>query len=112
MQRVLAKDDHSLQAVLFDRSDKPFGVCVEIGRPWRELDRLHANIAEDSEELGSEQRIAVVDQLLLHDEEAIDSVSQIARDPRHPQTVWTVANSADLHSARREFNKEQYDEPP
>jgi len=47
---------------------------------------------------------------LLPDEETIDSVGQIASDLRHPQAIWTLANSPDLHSARREFKKEQYDE--
>lgn len=63
--RALAEQDHPLQAGFFDRPYKPFCIGVQIGTARWKLHRGKTRFAQQAQELGRKQRIAIMDHVAL-----------------------------------------------
>jgi len=64
-QRVFTKEDHLLQAILPNRSDEPFRICIQIRRLRRQFDGLNSDRGKRSEKLPRVEWISIVDQIAL-----------------------------------------------
>src|SRR6516225_8679633 len=104
---ALAEQNHSFQARLLDGSHKALRVGIEIRRAWRQLHRLHSGGLPDLQEFRSEQRIPVMNQISLTDQEAFLSVTEVPGHLTHPQPVRLPGDSPDLHPSTRQVDEEE-----
>ena len=58
-ERSFTEEDHAVKTLVFDRSDKSFGIGVQVGRARRQADHLDAGIAQETSESRRELRITV-----------------------------------------------------
>ncbi len=70
-ERALSEQDHPFQARLLDGAHKPFGVAVQIRGAWRKLYGSGARVGQSGNELGCEQRVAVMDKIALAPEQSV-----------------------------------------
>ena len=49
-ERPFTEEDHLVEALVFDRPDKPFRVGIQIRRAWRQADNLDAGTAQEISE--------------------------------------------------------------
>ena len=61
--RCFAEQDHPFKTRLFDAPHESFSVSIQIRASRRDPNRRHARFGECVQELGREQRIAIVDQI-------------------------------------------------
>src|SRR5262252_7951158 len=52
-----------------------------------------------------------MDEIALPFEESVDVIGEITRNLRHPQSIRSASDSANLNAARRQLDKEKDDEP-
>ena len=52
-----------------------------------------------------------MDEIALPFEESVDVIGEITRNLRHPQSIRSASDSANLDAPRRQLNKEKDDEP-
>ena len=95
-ERLLAKEDDSVQAFLLDGSHEPFRVSVQIRRFRRQHHRLHASGLEDRAKLLGEYRFPIKDQVTLVDQNTLRRVRQIAANLLHPLAtrLWHDASKS------------------
>ena len=106
-KRSLAKQDHPVQALRFDRSHTTLTKCIQIrGAVWQ-ADRLGSSILQQTPESAAEFAVAIHDQESLVPEKAVHRVRDVPSDLHHPGSVWVRRNSRDMDSSRREFHDEQ-----
>src|SRR6187549_543146 len=106
-QGVLAKEDHSLQAFLFDRPDESFGESVQVWRTWRKPHRLGSGFGENAKELRGVERIAVVNKIMLCLQDSVFTVGDVAPNLLHPQSIGALGDSAELNVSGRELDEEE-----
>jgi hypothetical protein len=63
--RCFAEQDHPFETRLFDAPHKSFSASVQVRASRRDPNGRHARFGEYVQELGREQRIAIVDQMAL-----------------------------------------------
>ena len=80
----LHQEDHLLQTVFHDGPYKTFRVGIQIRDSGRQLDRFDSHIRQHVQKLLSIQGIAIMNQILLSLEEAIDVIGDVARNLSHP----------------------------
>ena len=51
------------EALRLDRANESFGVGIQVGTSWRQLDRFYANRSNDVDELRSEEWVVVVNEI-------------------------------------------------
>src|SRR6516165_2322059 len=83
----------------------------QIRRAWRQLNRLHSGGFQDLQEFRSEQRIPVMNQISLTDQEAFRSVTEVPSDLAHPEPIRLPGHSGDLHFPTRQIDEEEHEEP-
>src|SRR5215471_10058017 len=110
-QRPFAEQNHSFQARLLDGSHKALRVSIEIGRAWRQLNRLHSGGLQDLQEFRREQGIPVMNQISLTDQEAFRSVTEVASDLAHPEPLAIPGDSGDLNPPTRQVDEEENQKP-
>ena len=81
---LLAEEDHSIKAFGFDRSHETLRVGIQVWAFRRKLDATHAGRRERLCELRCVQRIAIVDEVMLPEEETVKAVRQIPCHLIHP----------------------------
>lgn len=64
---TLAERHHSIEALIFDGRDEPFGVGVRVGRPKRRLHNVHSGIAQQTSHIPAPFPITIADQRLHND---------------------------------------------
>src|SRR5262245_1072267 len=106
-QGALAKEDHSLQAFLFDRSDESFGESVLVRRTGWKLHRLDSRFSKNDEVLSSVERIAVVDQIAVAPQGSFFGVRDVAPNLFHPESVGGLGDPPKLNASGRELDKEE-----
>ncbi len=62
VQRVLAEEDHAIQALFLDGANEPLGVGIAVGRPHRALNGLNPGVGKDALEVTAELRVPVMDE--------------------------------------------------
>src|SRR5215469_703190 len=105
---ALAEQNHSFQARLLDGSHKALRVGIEIGRAWRQLNRLHSGGLQDLQEFRSEQGIPVMNQISLTDQEAFRSVTEVPSDLTHPKAIRLPRHSRDLDPPTRQVDEKEH----
>jgi hypothetical protein len=81
-------------------------VSVQIRASWRDPNRRHARFGKYVQELGREQRIAIVDQIAFPSQQSICRIRQVASDLAHPQSVHLRGDAGNLDFSRRQLDKE------
>ncbi len=64
-KRSLSKEDHPTETLVLDRPDEPLGVRVQVGAAARQANRVHTGVPEHVPDIGSEDRVAVHDEVGL-----------------------------------------------
>ena len=75
-QVPLADRDDLRQALLLDRPDEPLGVGVEVGAPRGCPHRLDPGRPQQGMELGAEERVPVVDQVPVLQQEPVEAIHE------------------------------------
>src|SRR5262249_53866916 len=68
-------------------------------------------LVRDDEKFWGLQRIAIVDEIALSLEESVDVIGEIALNLRHPQSIRSACDPADLYTSRRDLHEEENDKP-
>jgi hypothetical protein len=108
-QGLFSEQDEAVQAGLFDTANESFGVSVQIRRAWRQLHGLDPHPSQQVQEFCREQRVSIVDQIALAEEDSVHGVGDLAADLAHPQAVGGGGDTRDLHLARGQIEEEQHD---
>jgi hypothetical protein len=82
---------------------------VEIRAVRRQLQASDARGAKDVPELLREERISVVDQVALADQETIDAIGEVARDLLHPRAMRLPHDAADLYPLGLDVDEEEHE---
>ncbi len=91
-----AKEDHSVQAFVLDRFDENLGICIQVRASWRQLDDLHSRSFQYLGKVLGEQRVAVMDQVSLSLQEAIEPVCQMPCNLIHPLAIRSGCHTGNL----------------
>jgi hypothetical protein len=70
-QRRLAEKDHSRKTFMFETSERPFQMSVQIGTPWWEAYRCHVFVLENLSKRLAELSVPVHNQVSRFIEKAI-----------------------------------------
>jgi len=97
-QRAFSEQDHPVQAGLLDRSGEPLCVGIQIRRPGRQLHGLHSTGGQRPQVLRREQRVAVVDQVLLPRQEAVPSLTETPGRLVHPDSIGLGCDASDRNA--------------
>src|SRR5689334_725346 len=97
LEMALTEWNKLVEALRFDGEHEAFRDCVQVGASCWELEPLDAGSAEDCAERVGEQRVAVMDQVALAAQEAIDVVGQVASDLLDPRVVRMADQAGDVH---------------
>lgn len=73
---MLSDGDDLGEALFLDRADEALGVCVEIGALGRQLDGVEPSRSKHVAEPVGEQWVAIVNQVLLMTQEAIEVIDK------------------------------------
>ena len=65
------------------------------------------HVGKHLQKLCRKQRITIVDQIALPNEDAAHSIGYVPADLRHPEPIHRGGNASDLDSARREMRKKR-----
>jgi hypothetical protein len=79
-QVALADRHDRRQALVLDRPDESFGVGVEVGALRREHDRLDSGRAQQRRKISAEERVAIVDQVAVLKQEAVEAIDERSGD--------------------------------
>ena len=96
MQTGFTEEDHPLQALGFDGSDKSLGQSVQVRALGRQLDGFHVCPFEHLGEDFSEERIPIVNQVFLVAKEPRERIGQVASHLLHPMAVRIGRDAGDL----------------
>ena len=94
----LAGLDHSIQALIPDRSHEPLGVCVHVRRLVRREENLDTGTPEDRLESPREDRVSIDDQEALSRQEACLPIGHVACDLLHPLGRWVRRRSRNVNA--------------
>ncbi len=76
-KRLLTEEDHPIQALAFDRQNKPFDVSVQIRGTVRQPNDVRSRLLDQVPKVRGELLIAVQDEEALAEENAVDWVGEI-----------------------------------
>ena len=71
------------------------GVRIQVRAPRREHDRLDAGGPQQRRKIAAEER-AVVDQVAVFEQEAVEAIDERSREARHPLPGRLVRDAGDL----------------
>ena len=103
---ALTEWNELVEALRFDGEHEAFRDGVQVGASSWELEALDAGGAEGRAERVGEQRVAVMDQVALAAQEAIDAVGQVASDLLDPRVVRMADQAGDVHAVGLEIDDE------
>src|SRR5215472_11349638 len=86
-QGAFSEQDDPLQARFLDGSDEAFRVGIQVRGAWRQFHALHSAALEGLLELYCEQRVPIMDQVSLPDQEPFLRITEVACDLTHPKAV-------------------------
>ncbi len=100
-QRTFSEHNHPFQAGLLDRSDKSLGVGIQIRRARRQFHGFDPTCLNGFQKLCGEQRVEIVDQVSLPEQEAFRSIAEIPCHLAHPKPIALARDSGDLNPSTR-----------
>src|SRR5215469_608538 len=106
-QGPFSKQDDPLQARFLDGSDEAFRIGIQVRRARWQFQRLHAAALQKLQELRSEQRVAVMDQVSLPGQKAFLRVTEVPGHLTDPKPVRLPGDSTDLHPSTRQVDEEE-----
>jgi hypothetical protein len=109
-QGLFSEQDQAIQTGLLDAADKPFCMGIQIRRSRWQFHGFDTHRGQQAQKLGRVQRIAVMDQVALLLENAVDCIRHCSANLGHPQTVSAGGNARDLDPACGQIQKEQDEE--
>src|SRR6516162_9148443 len=80
---------------------------IQVRGAWRQFHALHSAALEGLLELYCEQRVPIMDQVSLPDQEAFRRITEVACDLTHPKAVRLPRHSGDLHPSTRQVVEEE-----
>ena len=107
-QLALTEHDEVIEAFYLDRQHEPFGMGIQIGRPWWQAHGLYTRRSENLAQTRGEEPIAVADQIALSEQEAVEGVGEVPRHLLHPLATGVVGNADDVYSAHGERDDEEH----
>src|SRR6185436_18264466 len=84
---------------------------IQIWRSWRQLDGVHPNIGQQSEEFCAEQRVSIMNQVALAIQDSVYGIGEIPADLAHPKPIGSSSDACNRYLARRQLQEEQNEEP-
>ena len=108
-QGLFSEQDEAVQAGFLDRAYESLGLCVEIRRARWQLHGLDPDARQQTQEFCGEERVSIVDQIALAEEDSVHGVGDLAADLAHPQPVGSGRDPRDLDWARGQIEEEQHD---
>jgi hypothetical protein len=106
-----SEQDQAIQTGLLDAADEPFRMGIQIRRSRWQFHGFDTHRGQQAQKLGRVQRIAVMHQVALFLENAVDCIRHCSAKLGHPQTVSAGVNARDLHPACGQIQKEQVVRP-
>ena len=106
---ALAEGNELVEALGLDGEHEAFRERVQVWTSSGELEALDTCSAENRVERVGEQRVAVVKQVALALQKAVDVVDEVARDLLEPCAVRFADHAGDLNAATLEVDHEQDD---
>jgi hypothetical protein len=103
--------DDAIEALTLDRSYKPLRIRIQVRTPWREFDGAHSMRLEHINYGLGEERISVMDQVLVVTQESIEPVELAAQRVAYPLAVRLITDTRDLDAASSEINHKEHMEP-
>ena len=107
-QRLLTEEDHPIQALAFDRQNKPFDVSVQIRGTVRQPNDVRSGLLDQVPKVRGELLIAVQDEEALAEQKAVDWVGEITAYLHHESAVGPGSDSSNVHFSRRELDDDEH----
>lgn len=82
-------------------------MSVQLRRTRRQLLRFHIDGSKDGGKLLREQRVAVMDEILLPQQEAIPAIGEVSSRLRHPRPIGVMGDAAEADFPRGDVFHEQ-----
>jgi hypothetical protein len=101
-------NNHPVKALIFDRPDKSFSICIQIRASLWRFDHLDTCSLQDLRKFLGEKRIPIMNNVSLTTQESADRIGEIAAHLFHPLAVCLWDNSGDFHFSTSEFNSKQH----
>jgi hypothetical protein len=83
---------------------------IQVRGAWRQFHGLHSPALEGLLELYCEQRVPIMDQVSLPDQEAFRRMTEVACELTHPKAVGLPRHSRILHPSTRQVDEEEHQE--
>jgi hypothetical protein len=83
-KRSFAKEDHAVEALVFDRTDKSFSEGIEVWTSRRQSKRFNSSGPHDHVESGGEFGVTVADQISAFGKQITPTAGEIAGGLPHP----------------------------
>ena len=107
-QGTFPEQDHPFQAGLFDGSDEPLGVGIQIGWARQQFHGFHPSGLQSLQKLCRVQRVAVMDQVSFAHQETVRRITEVTCHLAHPEPVRLSPQSCDLHPSARRVDYEEH----
>ncbi len=98
-QRVLAKEDHAIQAGFRDAAHKTLRVSVQIGGSGRQPDGFHTLLFQKVTKLRGEDSIAIHNQIARAQQEPVKRIGDVPGNLLDPIRVWIGRDSGNMYSS-------------
>ncbi len=106
-QLRLIEKDHSVQALGFNTSHKPFDVRVEVRRTRGQEQRFGTRLFQRGPKRFGEFCVAVHQDVFFIDQKSVTSIRQVPRDLFHPCSVRRHGATGEFHASRFKVDREQ-----
>ncbi len=106
-QRIPAKQDHAVQAFLFDGTYEALRVRIAVRRFWGNRDDVHIVFLQDFLKLSCLFRISVDDEVRIASKKAVVERREVERDLFHEDSVWVWCGCREMDPAGLQLNDEK-----
>src|SRR5215469_14285740 len=96
-QRAFAEQNHPLQARFPDGSDEALRVSIQVRRTGWQLHRFDTTGLKDLRKLFGEQRVPIVNQVALPDQEAFRGMAKVVSNLTRPKVIRLPRHSGDFN---------------
>ena len=106
-KRPFTEEDHSIETLIFDRSDESLGVGIQVRRTVGQAYNVDAGIVQEIPERLGELGIAVEDKESFLSQRPFEGIDEVPADLHHPGFVRSRRDASDLDATRRQLDHEE-----
>ncbi len=106
-KRLLAEEDHLLEAFFLDGSHESLYVGRQVWGPRREPDGINAGLLQDFSKRVAELVVAIYEQVASTQKESVEGVRQIPGYLLHPVFVWIHGATCEVNATGGHFHHEK-----